>query len=170
MGIDGAVVRISRQTHRRHQYQSFTAGVSHHFSLSDPLPADRLFLSDPCQQRTVSVAGIKRHYRPGHRRRGAIHQSGHYRFTPGRSAIVSGAGIRDDFSLDIPGRKIELFSHFRNNPDIISVSMELVLDFAKDFVLPIDFDSEEHDPTLENGCGEKCKVKRAKAKGLIKVS
>ncbi len=60
--------------------------------------------------------------------------------------------------------------HFRNNPDIISVSMEIVLDFAKDFVLPIDFDSEEHDPTLENGCGEKCKVKIAKAKGLIKVS
>jgi len=57
--------------------------------------------------------------------------------------------------------------HFRNNPEILNVSMEIVIDIAKDFILPIDFDSEEHDPTLEDGCGEKCKVKIAKAKGLI---
>jgi len=57
--------------------------------------------------------------------------------------------------------------HFRNNPQITSISMEIVLDIAKDFILPIDFDSEEHDPTLEDGCGEKCKVKIAEAKGLI---
>jgi len=56
--------------------------------------------------------------------------------------------------------------HFRNNPQISSVSMEIVLDIAKDFVLPIDFDSEEHDPTLEEGCGEKCKYKIAKERNL----
>lgn len=58
--------------------------------------------------------------------------------------------------------------HFRNNPDILSVSMEVVVDIAKDFILPIDFDSEIHDPTLEDGCGERCKYKIAKAKGLVK--
>lgn len=57
--------------------------------------------------------------------------------------------------------------HFRNNPQITSVSMEIIIDISKDFILPIDFDSEEHNPTLENGCGEKCKVKLAKSKGLI---
>ena len=57
--------------------------------------------------------------------------------------------------------------HFRNNSQISSVSMEIVLDIAKDFILPIDFDSEDHDPTLEDGCGKKCKVKLAKANGLI---
>ncbi|MFX1366396.1 MAG: Lrp/AsnC family transcriptional regulator [Promethearchaeota archaeon] len=58
--------------------------------------------------------------------------------------------------------------HFRNNPQISSVSMEVVLEIAKDFILPIDFDSEDHDPTLENGCGDVCKYKIAKAKGLTK--
>ena len=56
--------------------------------------------------------------------------------------------------------------HFRNNPQITSVSMEIVLDIAKDFILPIDFDSEDHDPTLEDGCGEKCRWKLAKNKKL----
>ncbi len=55
--------------------------------------------------------------------------------------------------------------HFRNNPAINSVAMEVVIDIAKDFILPIDFDSEEHDPTLENGCGDKCKYKLAKHNG-----
>ncbi|UCC18260.1 MAG: Lrp/AsnC family transcriptional regulator [Promethearchaeota archaeon] len=59
--------------------------------------------------------------------------------------------------------------HFRNNPEILNVSMEIVIDIAKDFILPIDFDSEAHDPTLEEGCGEKCKYKIAKAKVLAKV-
>ena len=57
--------------------------------------------------------------------------------------------------------------HFRNNSDIQSVSMELVLDIAKDFILPIDFDSEDHEPTIGEGCGKKCKVKMAREKGLI---
>ena len=56
--------------------------------------------------------------------------------------------------------------HFRNNPQISSVSLEIVLDIAKDFILPIDFDSEDHDPTLEDGCGEKCRWKLAKNKKL----
>jgi len=56
--------------------------------------------------------------------------------------------------------------HFRSNPDVQSVSMELVTDIAKDFILPIDFDSEEHSPTLEEGCGDKCKYKLAQLKGL----
>ena len=51
--------------------------------------------------------------------------------------------------------------HFRNNPEIQNVSMELVIEIAKDFILPIDFDSEDHDPTIESGCGEKCKYKIA---------
>jgi DNA-binding Lrp family transcriptional regulator len=57
--------------------------------------------------------------------------------------------------------------HFRSNPDVQSVSMELVTDIAKDFILPIDFDSEEHSPTLEEGCGDKCKYKIAQFKGLV---
>jgi len=57
--------------------------------------------------------------------------------------------------------------HFRRNPDIGSVSMEIVTDIAKDFILPIDFDSEDHNPTLEDGCGEKCKYKIAKKEGKV---
>ena len=33
--------------------------------------------------------------------------------------------------------------------------------------LAFDFDSENHDPTLEEGCGDKCKYKIAQANGLI---
>ena len=58
--------------------------------------------------------------------------------------------------------------HFRNNPDVQGSSMEVVTEIAKDLILPIDFDSEEHNPTLEDGCGEKCKYRIAKAKGLLK--
>jgi DNA-binding Lrp family transcriptional regulator len=57
--------------------------------------------------------------------------------------------------------------HFRKNPDIGSVSMEIVTDIAKDFILPIDFDSENHNPTIEDGCGERCKFKIAKKEGNI---
>ncbi len=45
--------------------------------------------------------------------------------------------------------------------------MELVTEIAKDFILPIDFDSEEHSPTLEEGCGDKCKYKLAQLHGLV---
>jgi DNA-binding Lrp family transcriptional regulator len=54
--------------------------------------------------------------------------------------------------------------HFRDNPQVNLVSMEIVTEIAKDLILPIDFDSEEHNPTLENGCGEKCKYLKAKNK------
>jgi len=57
--------------------------------------------------------------------------------------------------------------HFRKNSDIGSVSMEIVTDIAKDFILPIDFDSENHNPTIEDGCGEKCKFEIAKKEGNI---
>ena len=57
--------------------------------------------------------------------------------------------------------------HFRNNPDIHSCSMEVVTEISKDLILPIDFDSEQHTPTLEEGCGEKCKLKIAKSQGLV---
>ena len=57
--------------------------------------------------------------------------------------------------------------HFRGKPDVSKVSMEVVSEIAKDFILPIDFDSEEHDPTIEEGCGEKCKYLIAKKEGRI---
>jgi len=57
--------------------------------------------------------------------------------------------------------------HFRQNEDITSVSMEIVTELAKNLILPIDFDSEEHEPSEESGCGEKCKFKLAKKEGRI---
>ncbi|MBD3255330.1 MAG: winged helix-turn-helix transcriptional regulator [Candidatus Lokiarchaeota archaeon] len=57
--------------------------------------------------------------------------------------------------------------HFRNKPEVSRVSMEVVTEIAKDFILPIDFDSEEHEPSLEKGCGEKCKWLLAKKRGEI---
>jgi len=58
--------------------------------------------------------------------------------------------------------------NFRNNSEVLSVSMEIIVDIAKDFILPIDFDSENHDPTIEDGCGDKCKYNLAKMQGLVK--
>ncbi|GAG88704.1 unnamed protein product, partial [marine sediment metagenome] len=43
--------------------------------------------------------------------------------------------------------------HFRSDPEVSSVSMNMITEIAKDFILPIDFKSEEHTPTLEEGCG-----------------
>ncbi|MBY9004435.1 MAG: Lrp/AsnC family transcriptional regulator, partial [Candidatus Lokiarchaeota archaeon] len=57
--------------------------------------------------------------------------------------------------------------HFRSNPDVQSVSMEFVTDIAKDFILPIDFSSDEHDPTIENGCGDKCNYRKVKKKDVL---
>ena len=56
--------------------------------------------------------------------------------------------------------------HFRNNPDIMSSSMELITDIAKDFILPIDFNSDEQDPNELEGCGDQCKYRIAKNKGI----
>ena len=57
--------------------------------------------------------------------------------------------------------------HFRQNPDVHNVSMDIVIDIAKDFILPIDFSSDDHNPTLEDGCGEQCKYRLAKKRGEI---
>ena len=57
--------------------------------------------------------------------------------------------------------------HFRGKPDIDRVSMEVVTEIANDLIMPIDFDSEQHEPTLESGCGEKCKYLIAKQEGRI---
>jgi DNA-binding Lrp family transcriptional regulator len=54
--------------------------------------------------------------------------------------------------------------HFRDNPDVDTVQMEVVTEIAKDFILPIDFDSENHSPNLEEGCGPQCKYLKAKEK------
>ena len=57
--------------------------------------------------------------------------------------------------------------HFRNNPGVSMASMEIVTEIAKDLILPIDFDSEEHEPNEIEGCGEKCKYLLAKKEGLV---
>jgi DNA-binding Lrp family transcriptional regulator len=56
--------------------------------------------------------------------------------------------------------------HFRSNPNVQSVSLNMITEIAKDFIMPVDFKSEEHNPTLEEGCGDKCKFKMAQLKGL----
>ena len=57
--------------------------------------------------------------------------------------------------------------HFRSDPNVQSVSLNMITEIAKDFILPVDFESEDHIPTLEDGCGDKCKFKMAKLKGLV---
>ena len=57
--------------------------------------------------------------------------------------------------------------HFRSDPSVSSVQMNMITEIAKDFIMPVDFKSEEHSPTLEEGCGEQCKYKMAKLKGLV---
>ena len=77
-------------------------------------------------------------------------------------------------SLMITSSKLEKLDnvvnyHFRNRPEVSKVSMEVVTDIAKDLILPIDFDSEDHEPNLEYGCGEKCKYKIAHEEGIAKL-
>ncbi|MBD3351642.1 MAG: AsnC family transcriptional regulator [Candidatus Lokiarchaeota archaeon] len=55
--------------------------------------------------------------------------------------------------------------HFRNKDYINDVKMDIVTDYLKPFVLPIDFEMDDHDPDLTNGCGEKCSVRLAEAEG-----
>jgi hypothetical protein len=57
--------------------------------------------------------------------------------------------------------------HFRSNSDVQAVSMELVTEIAKDFILPIDFSSDDHDPSIEDGCGNKCKFRKVKKEGTL---
>ena len=56
--------------------------------------------------------------------------------------------------------------HFRSDPEVSSVSMNMITEIAKDFIMPVDFKSEEYNPTLEAGCGDKCKYQMAKLQGL----
>jgi Lrp/AsnC family transcriptional regulator len=60
--------------------------------------------------------------------------------------------------------------HFRNDPSVQAVAMNMVTEIAKDFILPVDFKSEEHLPTIEAGCGEKCRFKMAQLKGLVNTA
>lgn len=46
--------------------------------------------------------------------------------------------------------------HFRTNPNIKKISMDLIIDYAKDFILPLDFNVETIKPSLEDGCGTSC--------------
>ena len=50
--------------------------------------------------------------------------------------------------------------HFRNNSQIIFSSMDIVSGIAKDFILPMDFNVDDHDPNLQEGCGDKCTYRR----------
>ncbi len=44
--------------------------------------------------------------------------------------------------------------HFRNKNYILDVNMEIVNDYAKDFILPINFKMDEFDPLTGKGCME----------------
>ncbi|MFW9950062.1 MAG: winged helix-turn-helix transcriptional regulator [Candidatus Thorarchaeota archaeon] len=47
--------------------------------------------------------------------------------------------------------------HFRNNPQIQEVSLDIITDITKDFILPINAESEILKPILEDGCDANCK-------------
>ncbi len=46
--------------------------------------------------------------------------------------------------------------HFRNHDHIQNVKLDIVTGFVKDFVLPIDFEMDNHDPDPLEGCGDGC--------------
>lgn len=46
--------------------------------------------------------------------------------------------------------------HFRTNPDVKKISMDIITDFARDFILPIDLNVETITPSLQDGCGDSC--------------
>ena len=80
----------------------------------------------------------------------------------------------NDVLVFLAGSKLEkLYSivdyHFRNNPEVINVSMEVVTEIAKDFILPIDLEIENLNPTSKKGCGVKCtyEFNGAKIDGLL---
>jgi len=50
--------------------------------------------------------------------------------------------------------------HFRNNNDITKVNMEVVTEFLKDFIQPINFEMDTHEPDPLEGCGALCSVKK----------
>lgn len=46
--------------------------------------------------------------------------------------------------------------HFRAHTEVQKVSMDLIIEFAEDFILPMIFDTETLIPTLESGYKAKC--------------
>ncbi len=53
--------------------------------------------------------------------------------------------------------------HFRNHESIKNVKLDIITDYVKDFILPIDFEMDEHDPNPIDGCGDNCSRKKALA-------
>jgi Lrp/AsnC family transcriptional regulator len=56
--------------------------------------------------------------------------------------------------------------HFRANPAVQSVSMNIITNIAKDFIVPINLNSEVFNPTLKRGCDANCRY--CKLKSLAK--
>ena len=46
--------------------------------------------------------------------------------------------------------------HFRDRPNIMAVRMDIITDFCKNFILPIDFRMDDFDPDPEKGCSNDC--------------
>ena len=46
--------------------------------------------------------------------------------------------------------------HFRTNSNVQKVSMEIITEIANNLILPMSFDSEAINPSLEKGCGSNC--------------
>jgi DNA-binding Lrp family transcriptional regulator len=63
------------------------------------------------------------------------------------SILMAGLNYKD---LDIV-----VNNHFRNNPDVISVHIDIIADVVNDFVLPIDLNLESEQFELEHVCCEK---------------
>ncbi|MFX1496333.1 MAG: Lrp/AsnC family transcriptional regulator [Promethearchaeota archaeon] len=47
--------------------------------------------------------------------------------------------------------------HFRNNSNVQKIVIEFITDTVKNFILPIDIDSELILPNLEDGCSSNCR-------------
>ncbi len=79
------------------------------------------------------------------------------------NAFRLSGGDHDVFVFLVSSKLEKLYNivdyHFRNNPEVKTVSLEVVTEIAKDFILPIDLKSEELIPSSEKGCGEKCPYK-----------
>ena len=67
------------------------------------------------------------------------------------------SGEYNDFILLASSEIKQLYdvvnNHFRANSEVQKVSMDLITEFAKNFILPMVFDSEELIPSLESGYG-----------------
>ncbi|MFX1457016.1 MAG: Lrp/AsnC family transcriptional regulator [Promethearchaeota archaeon] len=64
------------------------------------------------------------------------------------SILVAGLSLKDfDYIIN---------RHFRNNPDVVSVHLDVIADVVNDFVLPIDLNLERDELELYRLCCEKC--------------